>query len=254
MSNEVFDLVKKASIKTKFLNAEEEKDLIEASKKGDTKATETLFNANSRYILKEAVKYSNDYGLPLEDCFSACVEGFIKSIEKFDCKQTTRLITLSSYWFRSMCQEELYKSHAIKIPHNKLGFLKEEYRYNNQDSKMVALLNAAGEIVSLDAPLDDEDDAENLYDSLSSSITRSEIEYEMTECKKTIESVMKENLNDREIYVLKMAFGYDGETHSLSEIGKLLGCSKQRADQIKNAALLKLRQPRVFYQLKDLVA
>ena len=254
MSNEVFDLVKKASAKTKFLNAEEEKNLIAASRNGDIKATEILFNANSRYILKEATKYSNSYGLPLEDCFSACVVGFIKSIEKFDCKQTTRLITLSSYWFRSMCQDELYKSHAIKIPHNKLGLLKEEYRYNNQDSKMVALLNAAGEIASLDAPLDDGDDAGNLFDSLSSSITTPEMEYEMIECRKIIDFVMKKNLNNREIYVLKMVYGFDGETHSLSEIGQLLGCSKQRADQIKKAALVKLRHPRVFCKLKDLVA
>ena len=43
--SKVFDLVKKASAKTKFLNAEEEKNLIVASRNGDTKATEILFNA-----------------------------------------------------------------------------------------------------------------------------------------------------------------------------------------------------------------
>ena len=78
---------------------------------------------------------------------------------------------------------------------------------------------------------------------------------EQHEMQTTIEEVLKNNLSKREIIVLKMIYGLiDGQEHSLSEVGKQLGCSKQRADQIKKAALVKLRHPRVFCKLKDLVA
>lgn len=252
---DIFDLVRIASEKTSFLNAEQEKELIIKAQKGDIKSSEMLFCANSRFILKQAKGFAQNYELPLEDVFSSACEGFLKAIEKFDLKKENRLITLASWWIKSAVQNQLYKEHTIKIPHNQLNFLKSENRENYNDLKMALLLNACGSITSLDTPIGNEEDSECLYDTLSGSYGNPQEEYEISEVRKIIESVMKENLNDREIYVLKMAFGFiDGETHSLSEIGQLLGCSKQRAEQIKKAALLKLRHPRVFYQLKDLVA
>ena len=253
--SDIFDLVRNASEKTGFLSMEQERELIIKAKKGDSKASEKLFCANSRFILKISSGYAQKYGLTLEDTFSAACEGFIKAIEKFDTKKENRLITLATWWIKSTIQDELYRSHAIKIPHNLLYLLKTEDSENGEDLKNASLMNACGKIASLDESFGDEEDSWCLYDSISSSLADPERLVEQHEIQTTIEKVMKNNLSKREIIVLKMIYGLiDGQEHSLSEVGKQLGCSKQRADQIKKAALVKLRHPRVFCKLKDLVA
>lgn len=255
MSEKIFDLVRTTSEKTEFLNFEQERDLIIRAQKGDSKASEKLFCANSRFILKISSGYAQKYGLTLEDTFSAACEGFIKAIEKFDTKKENRLITLATWWIKSTIQDELYRSHAIKIPHNLLYLLKTEDSENGDEVRNASLLNACGKIASLDESFADEEDSWCLYDSISSSLADPERVVEQHEMQTTIEEVLKNNLSKREIIVLKMIYGLiDGQEHSLSEVGKQLGFSKQRADQIKKAALLKLRQPRVFCKLKDLVA
>ena len=255
MSEKIFDLVRTTSEKTEFLNFEQERDLIIRAQKGDSKASEKLFCANSRFILKISSGYAQKYGLTLEDTFSAACEGFIKAIEKFDTKKENRLITLATWWIKSTIQDELYRSHAIKIPHNLLYLLKTEDSENGDELRNASLLNACGKIASLDESFGDEEDSWCLYDSISSSLADPERVVEQHEMQTTIEEVLKNNLSKREIIVLKMIYGLiDGQEHSLSEVGKQLGCSKQRADQIKKAALVKLRHPRVFCKLKDLVA
>lgn len=255
MSEKIFDLVRTTSEKTEFLNFEQERDLIIRAQKGDSKASEKLFCSNSRFILKISSGYAQKYGLTLEDTFSAACEGFIKAIEKFDTKKENRLITLATWWIKSTIQDELYRSHAIKIPHNLLYLLKTEDSENGDELRNASLLNACGKIASLDESFGDEEDSWCLYDSISSSLADSERVVEQHEMQTTIEEVLKNNLSKREIIVLKMIYGLiDGQEHSLSEVGKQLGCSKQRADQIKKAALVKLRHPRVFCKLKDLVA
>ena len=254
MSEKIFDLVRTTSEKTEFLNFEQERDLIIRAQKGDSKASEKLFCSNSRFILKISSGYAQKYGLTLEDTFSAACEGFIKAIEKFDTKKENRLITLATWWIKSTIQDELYRSHAIKIPHNLLYLLKTEDSENGDELRNASLLNACGKIASLDESFGDEEDSWCLYDSISSSLADPERVVEQHEMQTTIEEVLKNNLSKREIIVLKMIYGLiDGQEHSLSEVGKQLGCSKQRADQIKKAALVKLRHPRVFCKLKDLV-
>lgn len=255
MSEKIFDLVRTTSEKTEFLNFEQERDLIIRAQKGDSKASEKLFCSNSRFILKISSGYAQKYGLTLEDTFSAACEGFIKAIEKFDTKKENRLITLATWWIKSTIQDELYRSHAIKIPHNLLYLLKTEDSENGDELRNASLLNACGKMASLDESFGDEEDSWCLYDSISSSLADPEGVVEQHEMQTTIEEVLKNNLSKREIIVLKMIYGLiDGQEHSLSEVGKQLGCSKQRADQIKKAALVKLRHPRVFCKLKDLVA
>ena len=253
--SDIFDLVRNASEKTGFLSMEQERELIIKAKKGDEKASEQLFCANSRFLLKQANRFSQSYGLLLEDTFSASCLGFMKAIEKFDLNKENRLITLATWWIQNAIQDELYRSHAIKIPRNKINLLNAENTEGCENLSTANLFNACGDIASLDETFGNEEDSGSLYDTLSSHSADPEEILELNELLKVIETMLKANLNEREIYVIKMSFGFiDGKQHSLSEIGALLGCSKQRADQIKKAALIKLRHPNVSYRLKDFVA
>ena len=98
---EIFDFVRIVSNKIEFLDAEQERNLLIKAQKGDFKASEKLFCANSRFILKTSSPYAQKYGLTLEDTFSAACEGFLKAVQKFDTKKENRLITLATFWIKS---------------------------------------------------------------------------------------------------------------------------------------------------------
>jgi RNA polymerase primary sigma factor len=58
-------------------------------------------------------------------------------------------------------------------------------------------------------------------------------------------------LNDQEKHVIDMRFGLkDGRTRTLSEAGKLIGVSRERARQIEAKAIRKLRNNRSSRGLK----
>lgn len=154
---DIFDFVKIVSNKIEFLDVEQEHNLLIKAQKGDSKASEKLFCANSRFILKISSGYAQKYGLTLEDTFSAACEGFIKAIEKFDTKKENRLITLATWWIKITIQDELYRSHAIKIPHNLLYLLKTEDSENGDELRNTSLLNACGKIASLDESFGDKE-------------------------------------------------------------------------------------------------
>lgn len=251
----IIDFVNTASMNVNYLSADEEKELVAKAQKGDKKASDSLFRANVRFILKEAKNYARSYGMSLEDCFSSACEGFMKAIERYDAEKGTRLITIAIWWIKSCIQEESYNSHLIKIPYKKIARLQDKEFWNSSRPEDVELMKIAGEMDSLDSPLWGEDDGDTMADSIKSIFLNPMEEYEKAEVRNLIDEVITNNLTDREEFVLRKIFGFDdGEKYSLSDVGKMLGCTKQRADQIKNSALAKLRKSEAEIILSDFVA
>jgi len=59
-------------------------------------------------------------------------------------------------------------------------------------------------------------------------------------------------LSDREREVLQMRFGLlDGQDHTLEEVGRFFGVTRERIRQIESKALRKLRHPTRSRQLRD---
>jgi RNA polymerase primary sigma factor len=66
---------------------------------------------------------------------------------------------------------------------------------------------------------------------------------------------IEDNLPLREARILRLRFGLDdGRVHSLSDVGRRLGVTRERVRQIEAQALRKLRDPRVRSRLKDYVS
>jgi RNA polymerase primary sigma factor len=62
------------------------------------------------------------------------------------------------------------------------------------------------------------------------------------------------SLSAREGWVIQLRFGLkDGRAHTLDEVGKKFGVTRERIRQIEAKALRKLRHPRHTRRLRDFV-
>ena len=62
-------------------------------------------------------------------------------------------------------------------------------------------------------------------------------------------------LTEREAEVLRMRYGlYDGRQHTLEEVGKMFGVTRERIRQIENKAIRKLRHPSRARKIRDFYA
>lgn len=252
---EIYDLVAKASSKVGFLTRDEERGLLVKAKKGDGKASSDLFCANSRYLLKTARYYEKAFGISLEDAFDAAVDGYMKAIEKFDLSKQNRLITLAGWWIRYYEQEAICHSHMIAIPRKKLMMLSEKMPRDKGSHEDASLHFMSARFLSLDAPFAGDEDGGTIGDIIESDYGDPCLEMERASMVETVADAMKKNLTERESYILKMNFGMvDGKEHSLSDIARDMGYSKQRINQIKKAAMKKLGGPDVSPALKELIA
>lgn len=107
--------------------------------------------------------------------------------------------------------------------------------------------------VSLDSPIGDGDEytlAETIRDETV------DVEGEVTKHSgtQTLEQIMEEILTPKELFIINSFFGLkeDGQTYSLSEIAKKLGCGKERVRQIHNRALRKMRHPWIRSKLREI--
>ncbi len=229
--NEIFALVRASSERVGFLSSEEERKLIISAQKDGVEsemAKNKLFCANSRFILKQALALAKRYGISQEMAFSACCEGFSKAISKFDTKKECRLVTYMTWWFQHYCEDELYHSFSIKLPHEKTG---------DED------LRALYRVFSLNARIDPNDDESNYKLELVSDSQKDPQDCFLEEERNaSLENAIRNCLTFREAQIIRMYYGFDGEEEkSLREIGDLLGLSKQRTGQIRLQALEKLR-------------
>ena len=117
--------------------------------------------------------------------------------------------------------------------------------------KVEHIMKISQETVSLESPVGEEDDSK-LGDFIEDKESLSPEET-------TIRSMMKGDLDEflqhllpREQKILKMRFGLeDGRTHTLEEVGKEFGVTRERIRQIEAKALQKLKKHERSGRLKD---
>ena len=69
--------------------------------------------------------------------------------------------------------------------------------------------------------------------------------------KDQLESVLN-SLNQRELRIIRLYYGLDGEALTLEQIGDLMGVTRERVRQIKERALSHLRHPSRHRVLRNL--
>jgi RNA polymerase primary sigma factor len=248
--------------KNKTLSIEEEAIAAVRIRKNDRKALEKLVMANLRFVVSVARNYQNQ-GLPLSDLINEGNLGLIRAAKRFDEKKNFKFISYAVWWIRQAILQALAEqSRIIKLPLNRVGTIHKIGRAQGKLEQKYHRSPAISEI-ALELELDEEEVQEtikigNSHMSLDAPLAHGEDSKLMDLLKDddqelpddgVIEISLQEEINqtldtlsEREKEVIKLYFGIGEETaHTLEEIGQRFNLTRERARQIKEKALRRLK-------------
>lgn len=247
-----------------LLTAKEEIDLANKIKKGNEQARKAMIRANLRLVINIAKRYMY-LGIPLLDLIEEGNLGLMKAVDKFDPKRGFRFSTYAAWWIRQgitrsiseqgkMIRVPVYMSDLITKWKKTKERLSQKLKRIPTDEEIAKKLKLPKDKIeqinfwmststsSLDAPIGDENENQvsDLIEDQTSVSPDEGIEHMLD--KERIKGLL-DTMSQRERHILDMRFGLiDSRPHTLAEVAKNLGVSRERVRQIEEAAILKLRK------------
>ncbi len=257
--------------KVKLLTATEEVDLARRVRKGEILAKQQLMTANLRLVVSIAKKYIGR-GLSFLDLIQEGNLGLVRAVDKFDPERGFKFSTYATWWIRQAITRAIAdQARTIRIPvhmvetinkftHTQRRLVQELGREPlpeeiaaeiGMDIKKVKhIMKISQDIVSLDAPVGSEEDS-NLGDFI-------EDQNSVAPDESTNRQILKENIHEmlqylspREKKIIKMRYGLgDGVGHTLEQVGREFGVTRERIRQIEAKVLQKLREHPTSVKIK----
>jgi len=258
-----------------LLNAGEEKVLAKRIFDGDSEARNLLARANLRLVVSIAKKYvGRSPDLTLLDLIQEGNLGLFKAVDKFDFTKGFKFSTYATWWIRQAITRALAdQSRTIRIPVHMVETMakyKQVSRRLSQDlgrdpmpeeiatemgvevEKIYQIEKISQDTISLELPIGEDDDHSRLSDFIADDkITAPDQEVSHSILTDQITEIL-DTLSEKERKILEMRHGLiDGTYHTLEEVGKEFGVTRERIRQIEAKALEKIRQHDKARRLKS---
>lgn len=257
-----------------LLDSQEEDRIARLARAGDPAALETLIRSNLRFVISVAKRYQNR-GMAFADLVQEGNVGLITAARKFDPDHGVKFISYAVWWIRQAILAALAKqSRAVRLPLNRATELSKIVRVRNdlrqrfgseptaeqiaqgaelRQSTVEMLLALNVTEVRLDAPVGDDADNQLIERFLTDEISL-EQNFENRVTQESI-AVALQSIRPRDARVVRLYYGLQGESsHTLEQIGQVLGITRERVRQLRDRALRELRDGESGSILKSLAA
>lgn len=246
-------------------------DLRMAMQDGDD-AQEHLIRANSRLVISVAKKYIGR-GVHFLDLIQEGNIGLIRAARKFEWWRGHKFSTYATWWIRQAVSRAVAdQGRTIRVPvhmGDQINRLRRITMRLTQElgrdptlnelaegmqttpDKINTLIEVARRPISLETPTDEDEESE-IGDFVED--TTSPAPSEMTDAEMLREHLGQAlgKLPEREAKILQLRYGLmDGEAHTLEEVGKIIGVTRERVRQLEAQALNRLRRSSSHQVLRD---
>jgi RNA polymerase primary sigma factor len=248
-----------------LLTGQEEIELAKRVEAGDAEAVQRLIRSNLRLVVHVAKRYLNR-GMPIMDLIQEGNFGLMRAVQKYDWHRGFRFSTYATWWIRQAITRAIAdKARTIRLPvhiQDRVRVMNKTWEElsrklgrspSNQElagamgikvDDLQRLLNALPEPMSIHRPVGEEGEEELagfVEDRMAVSPEEAATERVM---KADILSIL-DTLQPREKDILRLRFGLGEEEHphTLDEVGRLVGLTRERVRQLEARALKKLREP-----------
>ncbi|MCF0220714.1 MAG: RNA polymerase sigma factor RpoD/SigA [Fibrobacter sp.] len=257
-----------------LLTKEQEKVLLQKAQTGNKAAMDLLVKSNLRFVVNIANLYKGQ-GIDVNELINEGNMGLIEAAQRFDPNQKIKFISYAVWWIRQNITRAIAeRGRMVRISAEKELVLR---RFNKNGGKLrqviggglavdpesleglskykakdiEKILMMGNRSSSLDTPVGEDGDT-TIGDTIAAENSVTDAFAESKDRRKVFNKVMKQNLSEQELQIIKLYFGFKMDADlNLKEIAPMVGLSKERVRQLKENALAKLKNDQVQRALYD---
>jgi RNA polymerase sigma factor (sigma-70 family) len=233
------------------------------------RSREALIVANLRLVVHIAKQHANR-GLPFIDLIQEGNIGLMRAVEKFEADRGNKFSTYAFWWIKQAVDRAIAeKARLIRLPVHMTEFQKKVRRaiyelnaagnsrpsnreiaamLNVPEARVKEALRVNDDAASLDAITQNNSRPLTIADESSVS-QQDQLEQQQVR-QRIAEAIDRLDNREKEIVLLRYGIHSDGP-HTLEQIGRHMGLSRERVRQLEFGALKKMKQSRELLGLHD---